>query len=38
MSKLMTETVWQNSTAIYDNNSQQSGYRKNTPQHYEGHI
>ena len=28
--------TWQNSTSIYDKNSQQSGYRGNVPQHSKG--
>ena len=27
-----------NSTSIYDEKSQQSGYRENIPQHNKGHI
>ena len=29
---------WQNSTSIYDKNSQQSGYREILPQHNKSHI
>ena len=32
------KSMWQNSTFIYDKNSQQSGYRGNIPQHNKGHI
>ena len=32
------KSIWQNSTSIYDKNSQQSGYRGNVPQHNIGPI
>ena len=31
------KNFWQNSTSIYDKNSQ-SGYRESIPQHNKGHI
>ena len=30
--------IWQNSTSIFDKNSQQSGYRGNVLQHNKGHM
>ena len=32
------KSIWQNSTFIYNKNSQQSGYRGSMPQHKKGHI
>ena len=32
------KSIWQNSTFIYDKNSQQSGHRGDVPQHNKGHM
>ena len=36
--KLMQKMLWQSSTAMYDNNSPESGHRGKLPQHNKGHI
>ena len=32
------KNIWQNSTSIYDQNSQKSGYKRNLPQHNKGRF